>query len=54
MDYTLVPGVLLSNRPIDAANPALTDIAPTIFARIWNSPAGQYDGTFRFFIQPLT
>ncbi len=32
MDYTLVPGVLLSNRPIDAANPALTDIAPTIFA----------------------
>jgi predicted AlkP superfamily phosphohydrolase/phosphomutase len=32
MDYTLVPGVLLSNRAIDAANPALTDIAPTIFA----------------------
>lgn len=32
MDYTLVPGVLLSNRPIDAASPALTDIAPTIFA----------------------
>jgi len=33
MDYTLVPGVLLSNRPIDASNPALTDIAPTIFAQ---------------------
>jgi predicted AlkP superfamily phosphohydrolase/phosphomutase len=32
MDYTLVPGVLLSNRPIAAANPALTDIAPTVFA----------------------
>ena len=32
MDYTLVPGVLLSNRKIDAAKPALTDIAPTIFA----------------------
>jgi predicted AlkP superfamily phosphohydrolase/phosphomutase len=32
MDYTLVPGVLLSNRKIAAANPALTDIAPTIFA----------------------
>jgi predicted AlkP superfamily phosphohydrolase/phosphomutase len=32
MDYTLVPGVLLSNRPIEAAAPALTDIAPTIFA----------------------
>lgn len=33
MDYTLVPGVLLSNRPIDLSNPALTDIAPTIFAQ---------------------
>ncbi len=33
MDYSLVPGVLLSNRAIEAANPALTDIAPTIFAQ---------------------
>ena len=33
MDYTLVPGVLLSSRPIDAASPALTDIAPTILAQ---------------------
>jgi bisphosphoglycerate-independent phosphoglycerate mutase (AlkP superfamily) len=32
MDYTLVPGVVLSNRKIAAENPALTDIAPTIFA----------------------
>ena len=32
MDYTLVPGVLLSNRKIAAATPALTDIAPTILA----------------------
>jgi len=32
MDYTLVPGVLLSNRPIHIARPSLTDIAPTIFA----------------------
>lgn len=32
MDYTQVPGVLLSNRKIDAQNPALTDIAPTILA----------------------
>jgi predicted AlkP superfamily phosphohydrolase/phosphomutase len=32
MDYTLVPGVLLSNRAIAAAAPALTDIAPTILA----------------------
>jgi predicted AlkP superfamily phosphohydrolase/phosphomutase len=30
MDYTLVPGVLLSNRKIQLENPALTDIAPTI------------------------
>jgi predicted AlkP superfamily phosphohydrolase/phosphomutase len=32
MDYTLVPGVLLSNRKIAARAPALTDIAPTILA----------------------
>jgi predicted AlkP superfamily phosphohydrolase/phosphomutase len=32
MDYTLVPGVVLSNRPMAAAAPALTDIAPTILA----------------------
>jgi predicted AlkP superfamily phosphohydrolase/phosphomutase len=30
MDYTLVPGVLLSNRKIMSNAPALTDIAPTI------------------------
>lgn len=32
IDYTLVPGVLLSNRKIAANTPALTDIAPTILA----------------------
>jgi predicted AlkP superfamily phosphohydrolase/phosphomutase len=32
MDYTQVPGVLLSNRKIDAQAPELTDIAPTILA----------------------
>ncbi len=32
MDYTKVPGVLLSNRKIEAQTPALTDIAPTILA----------------------
>ena len=32
MDYTLVPGVLLSNRKIAASSPALTDIAPTILS----------------------
>jgi predicted AlkP superfamily phosphohydrolase/phosphomutase len=30
MDFTKVPGVLLSNRKIAAETPALTDIAPTI------------------------
>jgi len=32
MDYTLVPGVLLSNRKIVDRSTALTDIAPTILA----------------------
>ena len=32
MDYTKVPGVLLSNRKIAMDAPALTDIAPTILA----------------------
>jgi predicted AlkP superfamily phosphohydrolase/phosphomutase len=32
IDYTLVPGVLLSNKRIAAPTPALTDIAPTILA----------------------
>lgn len=32
IDYTVVPGVLLSNRKVLATDPALTDIAPTILA----------------------
>jgi predicted AlkP superfamily phosphohydrolase/phosphomutase len=32
MDFTKVPGVLLSNRKIAAETPALTDIAPTILS----------------------
>jgi predicted AlkP superfamily phosphohydrolase/phosphomutase len=32
MDFTLVPGVLLSNRKIELTTPALTDIAPTILS----------------------
>ena len=31
-DYTLVPGIVLSNRKITAERPALYDIAPTILA----------------------
>lgn len=33
MDFTKVPGVLLSNRKILAGHPSLTDIAPTILAQ---------------------
>jgi len=32
MDYTLVPGILLSNRVVPPGNANLTDIAPTILA----------------------
>jgi predicted AlkP superfamily phosphohydrolase/phosphomutase len=39
MDYTLVPGVLLSNRKIAAETPALTDIAPTVLAEFVISKA---------------
>ncbi len=45
MDYTLVPGVLLSNRKIDGGSPALTDIAPTILAEFGIAEAQRYDGT---------
>ncbi|HTM89276.1 MAG TPA: alkaline phosphatase family protein [Terriglobales bacterium] len=38
MDYSLVPGVLLSNRKVEAPSPALTDIAPTILAEFGIAP----------------
>ncbi len=44
IDYTLVPGVLLSNRAIRAVNPALTDIAPTIFAEFGIQKPGSMMG----------
>ena len=44
MDFTKVPGVLLSNRKIDAQAPALTDIAPTILVGIRNCKNEGYDG----------
>ena len=37
MDFTLVPGVVLSNKPVRLEAPALTDIAPTILAE-WGIP----------------
>jgi predicted AlkP superfamily phosphohydrolase/phosphomutase len=41
MDYTLVPGVILSNRKIIDPKPSLIDVAPTILAQfaIPSSPA---------------
>ena len=37
IDFTLVPGVLLSNKRVRLERPALTDIAPTILAE-WGIP----------------
>jgi predicted AlkP superfamily phosphohydrolase/phosphomutase len=48
MDYTLVPGVLLSNRKISAESPALTDIAPTILAEFGIAKAHAMMGTSVF------
>jgi bisphosphoglycerate-independent phosphoglycerate mutase (AlkP superfamily) len=44
MDYTKVPGVLLSNRKIDAESPALTDIAPTILAEFGIAKTNEMKG----------
>lgn len=44
MDYTKVPGVLLSNRKIAANAPALTDIAPTILAEYGIAKTGDMKG----------
>jgi predicted AlkP superfamily phosphohydrolase/phosphomutase len=44
MDYTKVPGVLLSNRKITSQTPALTDIAPTILAEFGISKRPEMKG----------
>jgi bisphosphoglycerate-independent phosphoglycerate mutase (AlkP superfamily) len=44
MDYTRVPGVLLSNRKIPAEAPALTDIAPTILSEFGIAKTGDMMG----------
>jgi predicted AlkP superfamily phosphohydrolase/phosphomutase len=44
IDYTKVPGVVLSNRKIQAAQPALTDIAPTILADFGIAPPSTMRG----------
>jgi predicted AlkP superfamily phosphohydrolase/phosphomutase len=44
MDYTKVPGVLLSNHKIETASPALTDIAPTILAEFGITKTNEMKG----------
>jgi predicted AlkP superfamily phosphohydrolase/phosphomutase len=44
IDYTLVPGVLLSNRKIVAESPALTDIAATILGEFGIAKSGPMMG----------
>jgi predicted AlkP superfamily phosphohydrolase/phosphomutase len=44
MDYTLVPGVLLSNRKIASEHPALTDIAATILGEFGIEKSGAMMG----------
>jgi len=44
IDYTLVPGVVLSNRKIQAARPSLIDIAPTILADFGIARPSTMDG----------
>ena len=51
MDYTLVPGILLSNRTFQAAAPALTDIAPTILAEFGIAKGRSMMGTPLFSAQ---
>ena len=44
VDPSLVPGVLFSSRPIDAASPAITDIAPSVLKRLGITPPASMDG----------
>ncbi len=48
MDFTKVPGVLLSNRKIDAQAPALTDIAPTILSEFGIAKTNEMKGSSVF------
>lgn len=44
MDFTQVPGVLLSNRKVTHASPALTDVAPSILREFGIAPAKEMPG----------
>jgi len=44
VDPDLVPGVLFSSRPLDAASPAIIDIAPSVLRRLGIAPPASMDG----------
>jgi predicted AlkP superfamily phosphohydrolase/phosphomutase len=44
VDPDLVPGVLFSSRPLEAASPAITDIAPSVLRRLGITPPASMDG----------
>ncbi len=44
MAANLVPGILLSNRPLAVADPDLRDLAPTILARFGLAPTADMEG----------
>ena len=48
MDFTLVPGILVSNRKLTAESPALTDVAPTILAEFGIERPQQMSGRALF------
>ena len=52
VDYSLVPGVLLSNRKIDASDPALADMAPTILGEFGIPQPGDMIGHSLFTARP--
>jgi len=52
MDSTKVPGVLLSNRKIEAQTPSLTDIAPTILSEFGIEKTSEMKGQSVFALEP--
>jgi predicted AlkP superfamily phosphohydrolase/phosphomutase len=44
VDPAIVPGVLFSNRKIDATNPGIEDLAPTTLLSFGVNPPGWMDG----------
>ena len=53
IDPRLVPGGLFSSRPIDARDPALIDIAPTVLGLFGVEPPGYMEGTPLFDFERL-